>query len=211
MWQYLVDLAKASYAIGFDEINFDYIRFPSDGNMTDIYYPWSEIIWTATSTVQTDLSPKTRVMESFFKFLHQELAGTGIKLSVDFFGMTTTNTDDLNIGQVLETAIPYFDYICPMVYPSHYPVDFLGYKTVAEVNAHPYEIVKYSMDEAVKRLVVASSTPLKLRPWLQDNDYPIPYTPAMVRAQIQATYDAGLTSWMLWDAGNTYTREALLQ
>jgi hypothetical protein len=59
-------------------------------------------------------------------------------------------------------------------------------------------------------LVKIGESPLKLRPWLQDNDYPVHYTPAMVRAQIQATYDAGLTSWMLWDAGNTYTQSALL-
>ncbi len=132
-----------------------------------------------------------------------------MELSVDFFGMTATNYDDLNIGQVLETAVPYFDYISPMVYPSHYPVNFMGYKSVAEVNAHPYEIVKFSMDSAVRRVKAVGGDPLQMRPWLQDNDYPVHYTPAMVRAQIQATYDAGLTSWMLWDAGNTYTREAL--
>jgi hypothetical protein len=225
MWEYLVRLARASYEAGFDEINFDYIRFPSDGDMKDIYYPWSEQIWaaakiisastsTASSTATTTkpiikLSNKALVMESFFKFLHQELKDSGMKLSVDFFGMTATNYDDLNIGQVLETAVPYFDYICPMVYPSHYPPGFLGYNSVTAINAHPYEIVKYSMDFAVKRLVAMGADPLKLRPWLQDNDYPVPYTPAMVRTQIQATYDAGLTSWMLWDAGNTYTREAL--
>jgi hypothetical protein len=158
--------------------------------------------------------------------------------------MTATNYDDLNIGQVMEDAAPNFDYIDQMVYPSHYPVGFMGYKTVAAVNAHPYEIVKFSMDSAVRRikalanpaviatasstasstanynvsasavssLNLASGTSTKeaqLRPWLQDNDYPVPYTPEMVRAQIQATYDAGLTSWMLWDAANTYTQSAL--
>jgi hypothetical protein len=221
-WERLADLALASYAIGFDEINFDYIRFPSDGNMKDIYYPWSEEIWakipkaevsttTATGTpLYLPLSPKALVMESFFKFLHEELRNSGIVLSVDFFGMTATNYDDLNIGQVLETAVPYFDYIAPMVYPSHYPVGFMGYKSVAEVNAHAYDIVHFSMLKAVERVKAIGGDPLQLRPWLQDNDYPVPYTPAMVRAQIQATYDAGLTSWMLWDAGNTYTQAALM-
>ena len=133
--------------------------------------------------------------------------------------MTATNYDDLNIGQVIEDAAPNFDYIEPMVYPSHYPVGFMNYMSVAAINAHPYEIVKFSMDSAVRReKALASSTAsttlsvklAELRPWLQDNDYPVPYTPAMVRAQIQATYDAGLTSWLLWDAGNTYTQSALL-
>jgi hypothetical protein len=204
MWDYLVELGKESHRIGFDELNYDYIRFPSDGDMKDIYFPWSNDIIVANAT--SSKSGKSIVMRNFFDYLHANLKGTGVVLSADLFGMTTTNYDDLNIGQVLEDAIPNFDFIAPMVYPSHYPSGFNGYK---DVNAHAYDIVYYSMSKAAERLVAASSTPLKLRPWLQDNDYPVPYTPEMVRAQIQATYDAGLTSWMLWDAGNTYTRAAL--
>jgi len=207
MWQYLGNLSKISYDIGFDEINFDYIRFPSDGNMNDIYFPWSNDILMANAT--NTVSGKSIVLKSFFEYLHDNLNDKGIKISADLFGMTTTNSDDLNIGQVLEDALANFDYVCPMVYPSHYPVNFLGYKSVTEVNAHPYEIVKYSMDFAVKRAVALGVSQLKLRPWLQDNDYPVPYTPAMVQTQIQATYDSGLTSWMLWDAANTYTQSAL--
>lgn len=213
MWQYLADLARASYEAGFDELNFDYIRFPSDGDMKDIYFPSSNDVLVANAT--SSVSGKSKVLKSFFEFLHENFAPAGIPISADLFGMTTTNFDDLNIGQVLEDAAPNFDYIAPMVYPSHYPPGFLNYNSVSAINAHPYEIVKYSMDGAVRRLqALASSTPnikiAELRPWLQDNDYPVPYTPAMVRAQIQATYDAGLTSWMLWDAGNTYTQSALL-
>ena len=215
MWEYLVDLGKESYAIGFDEINFDYIRFPSDGNMQDIYFPHSNTILvnnvakpavgTSTPAVK---SGKSIVMRGFFEYLHKTLSEeANIPTSADLFGMTSSNYDDLNIGQILEDAAPNFDFIAPMVYPSHYPTGFNGYK---DVNEHPYDIVKYSMDIASKRLAAIGESPLKLRPWLQDNDYPVPYTPAMVRVQIQATYDAGLTSWMLWDAGNTYTQSALL-
>lgn len=201
MWDYIVTLSKGSYEAGFDEINFDYIRFPSDGDMGNIYYPFSE------EKVLADTNfGKANVLRDFFAYLDDNLKDIGLVLSADLFGMTTTNKDDLNIGQILEYAEPYFDFIAPMVYPSHYPTGFMNYK---DVNAHPYEIVKFSMDEASKRLVAATSTPLKLRPWLQDNDYPVHYTPEMVRAQKQAVYDAGLTSWMLWDAANTYTREAL--
>ncbi len=200
-WEYIVALGEESYAIGFDELNFDYIRFPSDGNMKDIYYSWSE------KEILSDADMgKAKALRNFFSYLHEHLSPTGAVLSADLFGMTTTNTDDLNIGQVLEYAAPYFDYIMPMVYPSHYPPNFNGWKNP---NTVPYEIVKFSMDAAARRLTAASTTPNKLRPWLQDFDYPVPYTPAMVRTQIQATYDTGLTSWMLWDAGNTYTREAL--
>ncbi len=198
-WDYLVEIGKEAYALGYDELNYDYIRFPSDGNMNDIRYD------------HAGTRPKPEVMREFYSYLHEQLSGTGAVLSADLFGMTTTNTDDLNIGQILENALPFFDYIAPMVYPSHYPSGFNGYK---DVNKYPYEIVKYSMDKAVERIrtfdaTVASTTIQKLRPWLQDNNYPVPYTPEMVRAQIQAIYDAGLTSWMLWNAGNRYSRGAL--
>ncbi len=225
VWDYNLAIANEAYhQYGFDEINFDYIRFPSDGNMKDISYPWS------TGRKKPD------IMHDFYKYLHDNLVApaSSVKdrpiISADLFGMVTTNTDDLNIGQILENALPYFDYIAPMVYPSHYPSGFNGWK---DVNAHPYDIIKFAMDRAVIRTeatttkialpgaeIVATTTPplygkasfskAKLRPWLQDFNYPVPYTPEMVRAQIQATYDAGLTSWLLWDAANKYTPSALL-
>lgn len=213
-WNYIISIATSSYAIGFDEINFDYIRYPSDGNMNDIYF------------YHTGTTAKKEMLRQFFEYLDSKLTGTGIVTSADLFGMTTTNTDDLNIGQVLEYALMNFDYVSPMVYPSHYPPAFNGWP---DPNKVPYEIVKFSMNAAVSRnkflyaeisTSTASTTPdfglmkrinpLQLRPWLQDNDYPIHYTAEMVHKQIQATYDAGLTSWMLWDPSNTYTREALL-
>jgi hypothetical protein len=209
-WDYTIDIAKASYAIGFDEINFDYIRFPSDGNMQDIYFSH-----TGTTT-------KREMLRQFFEYLDNSLHESGIVTSADLFGMTTTNTDDLGIGQVLEYALMHFDYVAPMVYPSHYPPKFNGWP---DPNKVPYEIIEFSMNGAISKLnflkeEIASSTPnakvlerldkKQLRPWLQDFDYPVPYTAGMVRAQIQATYDVGLTSWMLWDPSNKYTRDALL-
>lgn len=229
VWDYNVSIARESYAAGFDELNFDYIRFPSDGNMRDISFPFS------------GKKSKAEVLRQFFAYLNKELKPLGAVLSADLFGMTTTNTDDLNIGQVLENALPYFDYIAPMVYPSHYPPKFLGF---AKPATKPYEVVKFSMDEAVKRTVatttvvamfgeqpISTTTPSigsagspqtkpflyrkkafdanKIRPWLQDFNLGATYTAEMVRAQIQATYDAGLDSWMLWNAANRYTASAL--
>ncbi len=210
-WDSVVALAEESYAIGFDEINFDYIRYPSDGPMAEAVY-------------RNEGKSKPEMLEEFFKYLHSKLESSGMVTSVDLFGMTTTNTDDLNIGQVLERALPYFDYISPMVYPSHYPNGFNGY---ANVNAHSYDIVYYSMKEAVRRTIattttvaalaytrIGTTTPAiyakpaydkqKMRPWLQSFDYPVEYTPEMVAAQIQATYDVGLTSWFFWDPANKY-------
>ncbi|TSC83426.1 MAG: Uncharacterized protein G01um101417_599 [Parcubacteria group bacterium Gr01-1014_17] len=191
-WDYTVALAKESYEIGFDELNFDYVRFPSDGDMNDIAYPWSKG------------RTKSEILGEFFSFLAQELKPIGVILSADLFGMTTTNKDDLNIGQVLEVALRHFDYVAPMVYPSHYPTGFLGIQNPA---AEPYRVIRYSLDRAWDR---ASTTPEKIRPWLQDFDLGAEYTADMVRAQIQAVYDSGFTSWMLWDPSNRYTQDALL-
>ena len=220
-WDNIIELGKEAYELGFDELNFDYIRFPSDRPMSKAVYSWD----TGKS--------KPQVLEEFFKYLADGLRPTGAVLSADLFGMAATNSDDLNIGQVLERALPYFDYVSPMVYPSHYPAGFNGYKNV---NAHSYDIVHLAMRVAVERTVaatttvpslnavaIASTTPQlyekavypasKIRQWLQRFDYPVDYTPDMVRAQIQATEDAGLTSWLFWDAANKYAslEKTLLQ
>jgi hypothetical protein len=209
VWNYLVVIGKESYALGFDELNFDYIRFPSDGNMNNIAYPFSE------SAI------KREVMKNFFIYLRDNLNDLKVPLSADMFGMVTVADFDLNIGQMLEDALPYFDYISPMVYPSHYPKDWNGFSNPAE---HPYDVVKGAMEGAILKvnnlkMSLASSTPedvrnristKQIRPWLQDFNLGADYTPEMVKAQMQATYDVGLDSWLLWNAGNIYTKGALL-
>ena len=195
VWDYLVRIGNQAYAYGFDELNFDYIRYPSDGNMDSVSYDWS------------NGRTRSEVMKSFFLYLREQFAGISVPLSADLFGLTTSASGDLGIGQKLEDALPYFDYIYPMVYPSHFAHGFNGFAKPAE---HPYEIIKYSMDHAVTRALAASSTASKIRPWLQAFDLGATYTPAMVRAQMQATYDSGLTGWLLWNAGSVYKKEALV-
>ncbi len=253
VWDYNVAIAKDAHSRGFDEINFDYIRYPSDGNMIDISFPVS------------GTKNKQEVLEGFFAHLDISLRGgkamgaikntqktatntaayypakdpafdelvsqyglgitassarkadisldgtrvqttienaPRIVTSADLFGMVTNNTDDLGIGQVLERAAPYVDFIGPMVYPSHYPKNFIGISNPA---ASPYQIISHAMKGGVAKLNAIELNPLKLRPWLQDFNLGATYTADMVRKQIQATYDVGLTSWMLWDASNTYT------
>lgn len=194
-WEYAAVIGKESYRAGFDEINYDYVRFPSDGNMDDIYFP------------RSNGRVKHEVMREFFAYIGNEMKKEKIPSSVDIFGMTTTNYDDLNIGQLLEDALPHFDFVAPMVYPSHYPATFIGLANPAE---HPYEIIQYTMASAVSRAKLASTSPDKLRPWLQDFDLGADYDATKVRAQIQATYDVGLDSWMMWDPNNRYTRGAYL-
>ncbi len=161
------------------------------------------------------------MLESFFSYLHDNLKqaplGENQKnvpvTSADLFGMTTTIENDMGIGQVLERALPYFDYVAPMVYPSHYPNGWNGFANPA---AQPYEVIKIAMTRGREREMAlnvlqgrATSTPSKLRPWLQDFNLGATYGVTEVDAQIQATYDSGLSSWMMWNAGNIYTVAAL--
>ncbi|MFM2424372.1 MAG: hypothetical protein RLZZ70_763 [Candidatus Parcubacteria bacterium] len=237
-WDHIIALARESYNIGFDELNFDYVRYPSDGNMQDISFPH-------TIAGQWP-NNKAANLEAFFTYLHTELskpeqfatvahANTGRTdavpyTSADLFGMTTTNTDDLSIGQVLERAVPYFDVIAPMVYPSHYPNNYLD---LGDPNDVPYQIVYHAMRSGADRLLATTTTiagflhtqigtstptryqkasypPSKLRTWIQDFDYGGDYDAADVRAQIDASYAAGVDSWMVWAPSNRYTKAAFL-
>ncbi len=213
-WDYIIEISNEAYELGFDELNYDYVRYPSDGPMSNIYYPVSE-----KKIVGDPEDGKALQLKEFFAYLDEHTNDLSIPISADLFGMVTTNTDDLNIGQVLEYALPYFDYIAPMVYPSHYPSGFNGWDNP---NTVPHEIIEYAMTSAVERVKAfdtATTTPQEikdhvrieqLRPWIQDFDYGGNYGVAEVRTQIEAVYDSGLTSWMIWDPANRYTRDALL-
>jgi hypothetical protein len=208
VWDYNLAIAKDAIERGFDEINFDYVRFPSDGNLDNISYP-----------VYDGKKSKREVIKSFMEYLRENTKGS--RISIDVFGLTTINTDDLGIGQVIEDAYSYFDFVCPMVYPSHFSSGFLGYQNPA---LYPEKVVKYSLESALKRLIAlqnaTSSTSgektlinSKIRPWLQFFDLGAKYDPEMIKKEIQAVYDAGLKEgWMLWDPKNRYEgiKEAIL-
>ncbi|MBI4159843.1 hypothetical protein HY504_01620 [Candidatus Wolfebacteria bacterium] len=198
-WDYVIAIGKEASSRGVDELNFDYVRFPADGRLDDMIFPISN-----ASTAKRD------VIRNFFAYLRDAFPDQ--KISADIFGMALINTDDSGIGQVLEDVYSYFDYVSPMIYPSHFYAGFLGYKNPA---AHPYEVVKYSMEKAIERLTTynqqltintsSSATelpivgrspaealaqtgrsPVKLRPWLQSFNLGATYTTAMIRAQIEA-------------------------
>lgn len=229
VWDYNLKIARDAAARGFDELNFDYIRFPSDGDMKDMQYP----LWDGKS-------PKRQTLRNFFQYLRAGLPG--IKISADLFGLATVQKDDLGIGQIIEDAYEYFDYVCPMVYPSHYAAGFRQFENPA---LHPYEVIKYSMEAAQRRLLYPrqnypsaspvaptqsaaadekfTATPValpaaaeknftaQLRPWLQDFNLGARYDAVMVQKEIQAVYDSEIThGWMLWNPSNNYTRRALL-
>jgi hypothetical protein len=164
--------------------------------MKDIYYP------------KTLDQSKSETLASFFKYLNDNLRANGIKTSADLFGMTTSVKDDMGIGQVLEKALPYFDYIAPMIYPSHYPSGFEGFKNPA---SYPYEVIYKAMNDGVVRAETASSTKDKFRPWIQDFDLGADYGVTEIKAQIKALNDLGLYSYMVWSPSNRYTKEAFIK
>lgn len=219
-WDYIIRISTAAEKVGFDELNFDYIRFPTDGNMKDMVFPISGPKLQRHSQSNTPNpvtsgniatripAPKEAVITEFFKYLRAHTKPLGIPISADLFGMTMTAHDDVNIGQTLTGTAPYFDYICPMVYPSHYPVNFMGFSNPA---MHPYEIIYHVMSVGSARMTAMGENPKKLRPWLQDFNLGAKYDAEKVRAQIKATYASGLDSWMIWDPRNKYTRGAYLK
>ena len=201
-WDYLVDIAEEAAAKGFNEIQFDYVRFPTDGNVKIIDY--------GTSAAGKS---KAESIAEFLSYARDRLSKMGIVVSADVFGLVTSVENDMYIGQHLESIAGSVDVVCPMVYPSHYGKGSYG---VAEPDFEPYKIVNRSMTIAMQRLDAMDNAGRKavLRPWLQDFTASYlerykRYGPAEVRAQIDATYDSGAEEWLLWNAGNIFTAGAL--
>jgi hypothetical protein len=198
-WEYVLDIAEEAAVKGFKEVQFDYVRFPTDGNLKTIDYGAAKN------------QSKAQTIGNFLKYARDRLSAMGTVVSADVFGLVTTAEDDMNIGQQLEYLADSVDVICPMVYPSHYGKGMYG---VAEPDFEPYKIVNYSMKKAKERLDNNPTSTAKLRPWLQDfSAVYLPrykkYGPAEIRAQIKATNDAGVNEWILWNAANRYTRGGL--
>lgn len=201
-WEYLIQIAEEAAISGFKEIQFDYVRFPTDGKRELIEYG------SAGEELMQD------AIAGFLRHARERLAPYGVLVSADVFGLVTTVEDDMKLGQHLETLATAVDIISPMVYPSHYALGTYG---VAYPDADPYTIVKTSMEAAKERINKIETDEQKaiLRPWLQDFSAPwlrgqygsnyTPYGPEQIRAQKKATYDADLTQWIFWNAGNKYT------
>ncbi|MBM7615357.1 putative glycoside hydrolase [Alkaliphilus hydrothermalis] len=204
-WEYVISIAKEAAEKGFKDIQFDYVRFPTDGNRALIDYG-------EAGKKET----KAEAISSFLSYAREELKDYGVYVSADIFGLVTTVSDDMGLGQQLEMVSTSTDILLPMVYPSHYALGTYG---VPKPDFDPYTIIYTSMNTARERIEATETDQpkAKLRPWLQDftasylgKGYYQVYGPKQIREQIQATYDAGLEEWVLWNAGNKYTWEALL-
>jgi hypothetical protein len=195
--EYALALAREAYARGFDEIQFDYVRFASDGRLSAIRYP-----------VYDSQQAKAEVMRDFFEAVGGTLRAENIPVSFDLFGLACCAADDLNIGQRLADVYPSADFYSLMAYPSHYANGFEGLANPAK---HPYEVVKRTLDRSFEMLRLShpdideAKARSQSRPWIQDFDIGAVYDAPEVKAQIKAARAAGAGGWLIWNARNVYT------
>ena len=199
VWEYHVALAQELVQAGFPEIQWDYIRFPDspDSILARSVYPGR------------GGRERVEAVRGFLAYAREVLEGEyeGVQVTADVFGVTTSYRQDVGIGQVWESFIDQIHVALPMVYPSHYWPGSFGYQNP---NAYPYEIVRRALRDGLSRSEKVEGAG-SVRPWLQDFSLGSPpYDAPEVRAQIQATYDAGIQEWILWNPGNRYTESALI-
>lgn len=192
VWEYNLDIAREAITFGFDEINFDYVRFPTDGNM-------SAVVYTNADKELYD------VMHDFFHFLNTELSSEPAWVSLDFFGFVMERHDGISIGQRLEDSVNEVDYISPMMYPSHYPPGHLGLDNPA---AYPALVIENGMK---KGMPYFEGTRAKVRPWIQAFNIGATYGAENIRAQIDMVEKYSDGGWLLWNAANRYTTAGLLE
>jgi hypothetical protein len=188
-WRYDVDVAVGAAKAGFDEIQFDYVRFPSDGDVSLMRFPGSHP------------QPKNATVPAFLRYAASRLRPLGVRISADVFGLAATH--ELGIGQHPSKIGKIVDAIYPMTYPSHYNS---GEYNLDDPNAEPGTTVRYSLRDFRKQLAGGRAL---LVPWLQDFSLGRPYTLTDVQAQIQSARDARTGGFMLWNAAGLYTPEAL--
>ncbi len=198
LWDYNIEIAKEAIAYGFNEIQFDYVRFPAI---------------KASTLKKLDLknpldSSMTYGVQSFVKKAYKEINSRGVYVALDVFGWTATAVDDTGIGQHWEGMSNVCDYICPMDYPSHYGYNNFGFKVP---DAEPYGTVLASLKDSIKRNANIG-TPANIRPWLQAFTATwvkghIPYNKKEIQDQIRACKELGINEYMFWNSSNKYPQK----
>lgn len=194
MWDYNGALAEQAAHMGFDEVQFDYVRFP-DAN--------TSLVLAQESTE----AHRVAAITGFLKAMHTRLAPYNVFISADIFGYVCWNTNDTGIGQQLEALPQAVDYMAPMLYPSGFTWGIPGTRNPV---ADSYTIVRRTLDKCRERLGVS---PLRFRPWLQAfKDYAFDrraFGEAEIRDQVRASDDAQVSGWMLWNPRNVYADAGL--
>ena len=195
IWSYAGDIGDEAIALGFGEVQFDYVRFPDEPRLIrEAMFP------LAQGRV------RARVIREQLGYLHGRYEAKKVPMAIDVFGLTATDSTDMGIGQKWEQFVDQADVILPMTYPSHYAPGTYG---LGNPNAHPYAVLDHSLRDAKRRSVGIRGAG-QLVPWYQDFTLGPPrYGAEHVRAQIQAGYDNGVRGWMLWNPGSRYTIGAL--
>jgi hypothetical protein len=197
VWIYSAQLAAEAVLLGFDEIQFDYVRFPDEppARLTRTVYP-----------ARRDGESKQAAIRRNVELLRQRVTALGVPFTLDIFGLTTSADGDLGIGQVWEDLAGAADVVLPMVYPSHYRRGSYG---IAHPNAEPYITVRRALQDAIARSR-AMPRAARIRPYLQSfSIFRVRYTAAEVRAQIEASEELGLSDWVLWNSSGNYPAAAL--
>jgi hypothetical protein len=199
VWKYVLNVAGQAAELGFDEVQFDYIRFPTDAKLTDVTYGSEE-----------KLVSKQELIKQFTLCAADFLRERGVKVSADVFGgVIGSELDSSRIGQDYIGMSECLDCICPMVYPSAFERGCYGVKNP---DASPYEIVYQALQDSQTKL--SGNRNVVVRPWLQDFtaswvDNHVTYDAEKIKDQIKAVYASGYEEWILWNAKNNYTAGAI--
>ena len=195
VWLYAADIAREAIALGFSEIQLDYVRFPDENRlMRESVFPLAQG------------RTRAQVIRDMLGLTRDTLRSGGVPFTIDVFGLTTSDTTDMGIGQKWEMFVDRADAVLPMTYPSHYAPGSYG---IRSPNANPYAVIDQGMKDA-KRRSAGIDGAAAIIPWYQDFTLGPPrYGAAEVRAQIEAGYANGIHSWILWNPGSRYTLGAL--
>ncbi|RSK26478.1 GTP-binding protein [Bacillus sp. HMF5848] len=205
VWDYNVGIAIEAAKLGFAEIQFDYVRFPEGFERRDdiLEYGMGDY-----ETIQMDnVQKRVEAVTDFVAYAKEKLEPYNVKVSVDIFGYTATLPEAPGIGQNFSKISEHVDVISSMIYPSHWT----SYFGIAKPDLEPYNLVAEYIKVEKKKLDELESPPIS-RPWIQDftaswlgkGNYKV-YGKAEVEAQIKALNDAGVTEYLIWNAGNSYT------
>jgi hypothetical protein len=196
VWIYAADIAAEAILMGFREIQFDYVRFPDEP---------AELLARAKFPARRPGESRRDGIRRNLRLARDRIQVFGVPFTLDVFGLTTSATGDLGIGQYWEDVLTLADVVLPMVYPSHY---YRGAYGLDWPNAEPYEVVRRALVDGIRR---ASEVPeaARIRPFLQSFSIRrVRYTAVEVRAEIDAVEDLGLTDWILWNASGRYPAAA---
>lgn len=196
LWKYNIDVAKEAAKLGFNEIQFDYVRFPaSNGGKLDKQLDYRN--------VKSETKPET--IQKYLKYARKELQPLGVYISADVYGQVGSSADDMGLGQHWETVSNEVDIISPMAYPSHYGNGVYG---LSVPDANPYATIYRSTIDGVNRNNNITY-PANVRPWLQAftakwvKGY-ISYGKKEIDAQVKALKDLGINEYLLWSPSNRY-------